>query len=154
LRGDITTALQPAYKNPISVNVTLLESGNMSVFVGGEVKTPGHYPYSGSTTLLQALASAGWINEWADLGKIVLLHPSAAAQGQYVVYETNLKDVVEGKGSPQDLKLAPRDIIIVPRSGIAKVDLWVDQYIRKFLPFSMGVGYTYGQGDFSSRVSQ
>jgi protein involved in polysaccharide export with SLBB domain len=114
---------------------------------------PGRYPYSGSMTLMQALASAGWTNEWADLSKIVLLHPSATAQGQYVVYETNVSDVVEGKESRQDLKLAPRDIIIVPRSGIAKVDFWVDQYIRKFLPFGMGIGYSYGQGDFSSKLA-
>jgi hypothetical protein len=28
----------------------------------------------------------------------------------------------------------PRDIVVVPRSGIANVDVWVDQHIRKLIP--------------------
>ncbi len=43
----------------------------------------------------------------------------------------------------QDLKLSPRDIVIVPKSNIAKVDQWIDQYIRRVLPFGTSVSYTY-----------
>jgi len=33
------------------------------------------------------------------------------------------------------------DIVFVPRSTIANVNVWVDQYIRKNIPVSLGVYY-------------
>jgi hypothetical protein len=39
--------------------------------------------------------------------------------------------------------LQAQDVVVVPKSGIAKVDKWVDQYIRKVLPFNIGAGVFY-----------
>ncbi len=152
LRKSIIDRLQPSYQNPIDVSVSLIESGNLSVFIGGEVRQPGRYPYVRSLTLLQLLAASGWINEWGDLENATLLHRDAS--GRFIVYHANLRDAIDGKSADEDLKLSPRDVVIVPRTGIAKVDLWIDQYIRKFLPINLNAGYSYGQGDFASTVKQ
>jgi protein involved in polysaccharide export with SLBB domain len=150
LRDDITKRLQPRYHNPIDVSVTLLDSGNLNVFIGGQVRLPGRYPYMQSMTVLQLLSAAGWIDEWGDLGDAVVMHP--VEQGRYVLYRTNLDDAISGRSFQADLKLAPRDIVIIPRTGIAKVDLWIDQYIRKFLPINLNAGYSYGQGTYTTTV--
>ena len=38
--------------------------------------------------------------------------------------------------------LASEDMIFVPRSRIAEVNLWIDQYVNRLLPFSRSVSYT------------
>jgi hypothetical protein len=43
--------------------------------------------------------------------------------------------------------LLPQDVVLVAKSGIAKANLWVDQYITKLLPFSRNVSYSYNQGE-------
>ena len=44
------------------------------------------------------------------------------------------RDVENGKNPDQDIMLHPNDIVHVPRSAIANVNLWIDQYIRENLP--------------------
>jgi hypothetical protein len=34
------------------------------------------------------------------------------------------------------------DIVFVPRNKISEVDLWIDQYITRFLPFSRSFDYS------------
>ena len=45
-----------------------------------------------------------------------------------------------------DPVLSPEDIVFVPRSPISRLDLFVEQYIRTLLPFSMGVTYNFTNG--------
>lgn len=141
LNKEIQSVFSQVYQNEVQVHVALHESPSLNVFIGGEVRVPGTYPYRSSLTLLQLISVAGWLNDAADISETVLLH--AVEGNRYVLYKTNLMDVVNGEAHlNQDLKLSPRDIVIVPKSGIAKTDLWVDQYIRRLLPFGMSVNYT------------
>jgi polysaccharide export outer membrane protein len=141
LNKEIQLAFTQFYQNEVQVHVALHESSSLNVFIGGEVRVPGTYPYRSSLTLLQLISVAGWLNDAADISEAVLLH--AVEGNRYVLYKTNLLEVVNGEARMnQDLKLSPRDIVIIPKSGIAKTDLWVDQYIRRLLPFGMSVNYT------------
>ena len=47
-----------------------------------------------------------------------------------------------GAEGAQDITLQPYDVVVVPRSGIANLNLWVDQYIRRLIPFGLGISYT------------
>ena len=53
----------------------------------------------------------------------------------------SLEKVINGDDLAQDILLGPGDIVYVPRSPIANVNLWVDQYIRKNIPIPVGVYY-------------
>lgn len=144
--SQLSTAIQNGYsrfyQNPVDVRVSLLESTNLSVFVGGEVRQPGKYPIHNAQTLMQLISSAGWVTDTADLSRVVLLH--AVSDNGYVRYQTNLVEVADGKARlGQDLKLSPRDIVIIPKSGVASANLWVDQYIRRMLPFGTSVNYSF-----------
>lgn len=141
LNKEIQLAFARVYQNEVQVHITLNESSSLNVFIGGEVRMPGTYAYRPSLTLLQLISVAGWLNDSADISQAVLLH--AAEDNRYVFYKTNLMEVVGGEARlRQDLKLSPRDIVIIPKSGIAKADQWVDQYIRRLLPFGINVNYT------------
>ena len=48
-------------------------------------------------------------------------------------------------------QLVPQDVVIVPPSGIATANRWVDQWVRQLLPFSLsaGFGISYDLNDSS-----
>jgi hypothetical protein len=49
---------------------------------------------------------------------------------------------MSGEDLTQDLPLQAYDVVVVPRSGIANLGRWVDQYIRRVIPFNLGFNYT------------
>lgn len=57
LEDEITAALQPTYLKDPRVSVQVLTYRD--IYVLGEVRTPGKYPYIPNMTLLQAVAVAG-----------------------------------------------------------------------------------------------
>jgi hypothetical protein len=46
----------------------------------------------------------------------------------------NLQEIL-ATGTEEPLELGPNDVLFVPRSGIAEVDLWVRQHIVEVIPF-------------------
>ena len=44
----------------------------------------------------------------------------------------------------QNIRLAPYDVVYVPKSAIANVNLFIDQYIRKNIPIPFGISYGIG----------
>jgi polysaccharide biosynthesis/export protein len=112
-------------KNP-QVTVEVLEYRSQSVFVVGEVQTPGAIPLTGGTTLLEALARAGSLTDRAG-GDLVLLRPSAQAQAQRAgpvlpgapgvveVNRVNIQALQVGTVS-ENIALLNGDTIFVPRA--------------------------------------
>ena len=41
------------------------------------------------------------------------------------------------------MMLQPFDVVLVPESRIARMDRWVDQYIRQLIPVTLTAGFTY-----------
>jgi len=139
---EVARLLEDAYAGElraprIAVNVT--KFGGQRVYIGGEVMQPGVVALSGPLTALQAIQQAGGFRETASIGSVVLIRRSGAkAQG----VEVDLSEVVSGDAPEMDPLLQPYDIVYVPRTYIADVDIFVDQYIRKILPMnpSFGIG--------------
>ena len=108
------------------------------IFVGGEVKTPSAVPFATGMTALQAIDGAGGFLDTAKPESVVLIRQvDGHAEGHRLALDRALK----GKDLGADVVLQPDDIIHVPKSGIANVNLLVDQYIRKNIPIpNPGVG--------------
>ncbi len=101
------------------------------IYVEGEVTKPGAVSLDPGMTALQAIASTGGLTpESGDTA--VLIRRDFCGSPQRV--EIDLKSAMKSPTQGEDLALMPRDILVVPRSGIANVDLWVDQHIRKLIP--------------------
>lgn len=140
LRQEILGLAQPLYQNPVVVNVAIQEFADYNVFIGGEVKIPGRYPYSKKLSLLKLIAQAGWGNEFADMGNVLLVR--ADQNDHYTIYRTNLDEIFDGSGSSdQDFRLTPQDLVIVPPTNIAKTNRMISQYVKGVLPFSPNVSY-------------
>ena len=123
----------------VSINVT--SSYERRVTVLGEVARPGMFPLSGSLTIPQALALAGGLLESAQPKNVYVVRRNP--DDSYIGLRVNLQPREPQEGMGAGIELLPRDIVVVPKSGIAKVDKWVDQYIRKVLPFNIGAGVFY-----------
>ena len=99
-------------------------------YVGGEVVSEGYVTLIRPTTVLQAILERGGLKIGADLSKVVVLSHEA---GEPVAQELNLQDELEGDPSQRTL-LAADQIVFVPKTGVAKANLWVDQYVNRMIP--------------------
>jgi protein involved in polysaccharide export with SLBB domain len=124
------------------IQVTVRAVNSARVFVGGEVGRAGAVPLIGRMTLSRAIMAAQGFTPTAYTGQVLLIH--AADDGQVEVHQVNVADALHlGAADPL---VSSEDIVFVPRSPISRVDLFVEQYIMKALPFSMGVTYNFTNG--------
>ena len=56
--------------------------------------------------------------------------------GKAIGREIDVRPVQQGDRPQDDVVLAANDVIFVPRSKIANVDVFVEQYIRDALPIT------------------
>lgn len=118
------------------VTVIVLAFGGQ-VFVGGEVKSPSAVAFATGMTVLQAIDGAGGFLDTAKPERVVLIRHT---DGAYKAHELDLKKALTGKDLSVNVSLQPSDIVHVPRSRIANVNLLVDQYIRRNLPINPPIG--------------
>jgi len=110
LRERLTEAAGKLIEDP-NVSVIVKTINSRKVFVTGQVGKPGPYPLSAPSTVLQLLATAGGVLEYAKSKDIRIMRTEG---GKQVSYKFNYKDVIEGKNLKQNIELKPGDTVIVP----------------------------------------
>jgi polysaccharide biosynthesis/export protein len=110
LRTQIQVAAAKYVQDP-SVTVVVRQIHSRKVFITGEVKTPGAYPLTGPRTVMQLIALAGGLNEFADAKGITVMRTE---QGQPRSFKFNYKDVAHGRKLEQNILLKPGDTVVVP----------------------------------------
>jgi protein involved in polysaccharide export with SLBB domain len=100
------------------------------VYVGGEVRQPRFVAHTGSLTALQAVFEAGGFADTAEPSSVILLRRLNGDKG--MAAKLDLKKVMSAEA--EDIALMPSDTIFIPRSTIAEVNLFVEQYITKLIP--------------------
>ncbi len=129
LAKDLSQRYASELVNP-RVTVIVRKFGG-SVFVSGEVKTAKSVPFLNGMTALQAISSAGGFLDTARPETVVLIRLEG---DHYVGHTLPLNKALSGDDTSVDVALQPYDIVHVPKSRIANVDLFVEQYIRNLLP--------------------
>ena len=138
LTRQLTERYSKDLKQP-QLTVIVRAFGSQRVFVDGEVGKPGMIPILGLMTALQAISQAGGMKETARSSDVIIIRRGAA--NKPLAFPVNLKKARDGTDLAQDISLAPFDIIYVPRSRVANLNLWLDQYIRKNIPIPFGLNY-------------
>jgi polysaccharide biosynthesis/export protein len=110
LRLRLTELVGKLVQDP-SVTVVVKEINSRKVFVTGQVNKPGPYPLTGPSTVLQIIATAGGLLEYAKAKDIRIMRTE---NGKPVSFKFNYRDVAEGKNLKQNIELKPGDTIIVP----------------------------------------
>lgn len=112
---------------------------SQQIFVGGEVEHPGVQPLLPSLTLMRAVIIAQGFKETAASGRVLILRRDA--HGDTQVIKVNASNQGSGSSDVKDPTLQPFDVVLVAPSGVAKLNKWVDQYIRRNIPVSVGFSY-------------
>lgn len=110
LRARVQEAALQYFQEP-SVSVVVKQVNSRKVYVTGSVAKPGTYPLTSQTTVLQILAMAGGLTEYAKKDRIGVLR---VQNGQSQRFVFNYKDVMEGKKLEQNIVLKPGDTVMVP----------------------------------------
>jgi polysaccharide export outer membrane protein len=108
-------------RNP-QITVAVQQFRSQSVFVMGEVRTPGKYTLTGAVTLIEALAQAGSTTPAAS-HEVLILHPKETAKGAPTlpddgdadVERVSLREIESGKLS-QNVAIRDGDTIFVPKA--------------------------------------
>ena len=64
----------------------------------------------------------------------MLLQKISDKSNEYRPTKINLAKVVEDGQTNSDLVLGPSDVVVIPKTGIAKANVWMEQYVIKMLP--------------------
>ena len=133
LDRTVTDRYRTELRNPeITVIVKRLAA---KVYVGGEVRQPRFVAHTGSLTVLQAVFEAGGFMDTAEPASVILLRRLNDDKG--IAAKLDLKKVINAEA--EDIALMPSDIIFIPKSTIAEVNLFVEQYITKLIPIPFNV---------------
>ena len=135
LAAELTEKLSKYVKNP-SVSVIVTGFNSKKVYVIGEVFDQGAYPYTGTTSVFEAVEEAGSFTRRASLGRVILVRGDLENP---MVIDINLKEVVKRGIKAKDLNLQPGDIVYVPPNGFAKAGYAVEQILFPFMPI-LGLG--------------
>ncbi len=101
-----------------SVTVVVRQLNSRKVFITGEVSKPGAYPLKERTTVLQLIALAGGLTEFAAQKDIMVMRADSGGTirpaGQPVTFRFNYKEVVGRRNLQQNIELKPGDTVVVP----------------------------------------
>lgn len=111
LEQDIAARLKNYIEEP-EVTVIVQQVNSQKFNILGQVNKPGSYPLTNSPTVLDALAIAGGFRDFAKQKSIYVLRQNPDGTQSRLPF--NYKGVVKGQNTAQNIKLQPRDTIVVP----------------------------------------
>jgi polysaccharide export outer membrane protein len=109
--ADRVQAAVREYVTDASVTVVVRQMNSRKVFITGQVAKPGAYSLVSSMTVMQLIAMAGGLNEFAKPAKISIMRAEA---GRTKTLPFDYKNVAKGKKTEQNIVLKPGDTVVVP----------------------------------------
>lgn len=111
LEHEIASKLQNYISEPeVTVMVTQINSRKFNIL--GQVARPGSFSLTNGATVLDAIALAGGFRDFAKKKSIYVLRQNPDGSEQRIPF--NYKEVLKGENPAQNIKLQPRDTIVVP----------------------------------------
>ena len=113
LEADIASKLKKGYLQDPQVTVFIQEFASQRITLEGAINKPGIFPLTGKTTLLQAIAMAGGVDDKvADLKGVVVFRQVEGKRMGAVFDLARVRD-----GTMPDPQIYGDDIIVVEQSG-------------------------------------
>ena len=133
----MTAAYGAVLRNP-QVEALVTAYGAAQIYVGGEVKDGGVKTFKGQVSVTQAIMAAGGFNDTARSGQVVVLRqgPNDTRPRLAIV---DVRGSLQGKDR-RGIRLLPGDVVFVPKTNIAELDVFMKQHLGDLLPFSLSYG--------------
>ena len=126
---ELTDTLKQAYGKFLAqpvVSIVLKDFEKPYFIANGQVEKPGKYELRGDTTVTEALAIAGGLNNSSKNSQVLLFR--RVSQEWVEAREIDVKKMLNGKDLNEDVHLRPGDMIYVPKSRWSKV--------KQFIPYT------------------
>lgn len=138
-RKDLVTQYGEELKDP-NVSVIMRSFAPNRVYVTGEVTAPGEFVTAGpNLTLMQAISRAGGLKNSAGVDNIIIVRHKFGEAAK--AYSVDYDAARTGEDPSSDVRLAAYDVVFVPRSDVANVYAYFQQFVQQFLPASFGMSY-------------
>jgi len=114
LKAKVTEERKKFYEEP-AVTIQVKQINSRTVFITGQVNKPGPYVLSGPMTVVQLIAVAGGLLEFADKKHVMLVSGSLKdKKGEPLTYMINYDEMSKGKNvAKYNIELRPGDQVIV-----------------------------------------
>jgi protein involved in polysaccharide export with SLBB domain len=131
LRQEIEDSLGKYLRHPI-VTMSIEAFGPSRVYVTGEVRVPGAYRIEAGQTVVGAIAAAGGLLTTANTQDVLLMRRVSETEAS--VFRINIQRVLKGAKEFGDPLVQHQDIVHVPRTLIADINLFVQQFFEGIRP--------------------
>ena len=115
LKKKVLQEISKNYNEPPPITIQVKQINSRRVYITGAVGKPGPYPVTGSMTLIQLIAMAGGLLEYADAKNIVIISATLKDKnGQPLTLTANYKDALNRKNLLRNNpELRPGDQVLV-----------------------------------------
>ncbi len=142
---ELKEVVQAEYSKQVdnlTITLILKEVHANLVYIMGEIRNPGYFLMEHPYTVSQLAARAGGLLNTAEKRSILVITRDRDRRpwGRIV----NLRKIIEGGDMSQDIVLSQYDVVYVPKSKIARANLFVEQYINNMIPSNLVGPYELG----------
>lgn len=152
---ETLTLLAAKHMETPDLTVSVSEFAMHKIYVGGEVRRGGIQELQSRMTPFQAIMQAGGSASTAQMKQVLIIRNGTPEDRE--VFGIDLSDESLEQRSTRQFYLKPFDVVYVPKSRIAKVNQYVDQYINKLIPIdfvgSAGINYIVQDKENTSNVT-
>jgi polysaccharide export outer membrane protein len=145
INGELKKLYNQELQDP-RINTVVRSFSPIRVYVSGEVVSPGEFVTVGQAlTLTQAIARAGGVKNSASTSKVLIIRRGAGEKGQ--IFVADYEAATQGGDPTKDARLAPYDVVFVPKTGNAIVYKNYQQYIQQYINPGVGISYSINNND-------
>jgi polysaccharide export outer membrane protein len=139
---EIANTIADAYARNVLVSpiveVRRANIGPQNIIVGGEVNSPGLIALPSPVGALEAVMLAGGFRDTASRQVAILRR----GPGDGLMMRTvNLRDALRAREGADALQLRRNDIVFVPRTTVAEINVFIEQYVNSILPLDQAMSY-------------
>jgi protein involved in polysaccharide export with SLBB domain len=95
-------------------------------------------------TVLQAIFMAGGYRDTAEPTEVLVIREKEPNKPELLMVD--LQSGLDSVTQVDDVYLLPHDVVMVPKSTIAKMDQFVDQWINQLIPVARSFALNYNMG--------
>jgi polysaccharide export outer membrane protein len=100
------------YVPDLTLSVSVQQVNSMWIFVIGRVNSPGRFALNADVNVLQALAMAGGLNQFAKRGGVKIFREQPDGGTRILTFDYD--EVTDGNDIRQNVRLRRGDVIVVP----------------------------------------
>lgn len=115
-----------------NLSVIIRSSAEKVVYVLGEVKNPGGYPFEMNVSLLQSIALAQGVKSSGKADHTVVIRREGVKR--IIGVEVDVKAIMRGEALDQDFLLRDNDIVYVPKKRINSVSDFMEAFNKIITP--------------------